>query len=83
MHFYGYDWDKIMATPLKLFWTFLSTMYRIIAQENLRWVRVLSMPNASDDGRSEYINDQINKMGVVQIREEKLDSVGLARLKNL
>ncbi len=82
MHFYGYDWAKIMATPLKLFWTFLGTMYRIQAQENLRWVEVLSMPNIGEDGRKEFIQRQVNRLGVVQISEER-DTEGLNKLKNL
>ncbi|WEU67268.1 hypothetical protein [Xanthomonas phage JGB6] len=49
MHFYHWDWEKIMKTPLKLFWTLLKTMYRLQAQEALRWVNILSMPNISEE----------------------------------
>lgn len=82
MHFYGYDWEKIMATPLKLFWTLLGSMYRIQAQENLRWVEVLSMPNIGEEGRDNFIKRQIDRLGVVQVSDER-DTEGLNKLRNL
>lgn len=82
MRFYGWNWEYITKVNLKLFWTLLGTMYRLQAQENLRWVQVLSMPNLTEDGRKEYIDQQLSRLGTVQISDER-DSEGLNKLKNL
>lgn len=82
MHFYGYDWEKMMRLPLKLFWTFLGNMYRLQAQENLRWVQILSMPNIKEEGRNEYIQSQTRRMGTIQVSDER-DNEGFKKLKNL
>lgn len=82
MHFYGWDWEKIMRTPLKLFWTLLKNMYRIQAQENLRWMQILSMPNVSDSSRQEYVAAQISTIGVIQLSEAR-DQDGVNKLKAL
>lgn len=57
-------------------------MYRIQAQENLRWVRVLSMPNITEQAREDYVNEQVKAMGIIQVSEER-DTEGFNKLKNL
>lgn len=71
-----------MKVPLKLFWFHLRSMYRIQAQENLRWVRVLSMPNITEQAREDYVNEQVKAMGIIQVSEER-DTEGFNKLKNL
>ena len=82
MKFYGYKWNEIMATPLKLFWVLLGNKYRLEAQENLRMVQVLSFPNISEEGRKEFMQKQTERMGIIQISEER-DTEGLNKLRNM
>jgi hypothetical protein len=82
MKYYSYDWDKMMAVPLRLFWTLLKNMYRIEAQENLRWTRLLSMGNVTEEARKEFVQDQMDQIGVVQVTDER-DEEGINKLKQL
>ena len=82
MHFYHMTWDEINKLPLKLFWTFLKSMYRIEARQNLRMVQVISMPNISEEGRREYIDQQLKTLGTITVSEER-DEDGMQRLKDL
>ncbi|WPH68484.1 hypothetical protein [Stenotrophomonas phage BUCTxx99] len=82
MHFYGWNWQQIMQTPIKLFWTLLKQMYRLQAQEALRWIRILSVPNLTEDARKSFIDEQVKALGTIQVMDER-DEDGINKLKNL
>lgn len=83
MHFYRYNWEQIMDTPLKLFWFLLKSMYRLQASEALRWLHLLSMPNVTPDARKSFVDEQLRTLGTVQIANEVRDEEGFNKLKNL
>ena len=83
MHFYGWSWQEIVQTPLKLFWTLMKQMHRLKAAENLRWFAVLSMSSGgSEQDRREFIEAQKRNVGVTHMSEHR-DEEGINQLKNM
>lgn len=83
MHYYGWDWEKIMQTPLKLFWFLLKSMYRLQAADNLRWLNLLSMPNVTPESRKTFVDEQLTNLGTIQIAEAVRDEEGFNKLKSM
>lgn len=83
MHFYGWTWDQIVNTPIKLFWFLLKSMYRLQAAESLRWLNLLSMPNVTQDSRKSFVDEQLKTLGTIQIAEPVRDEEGFNKLKTL
>lgn len=82
MKFFGYKWHEVMELPLKLFWSLLRNKYRLEAQENLRLAQIVSFSNLTEEGRKEFIATQIERMGTIQLSEER-DEEGLNKLRNM
>lgn len=57
-------------------------MHRIKAAENLRYMQLIGMPNVDEDGRRDYVNRQIETVGVTTVSDER-DEEGIKKLQNL
>lgn len=82
MHFYSWTWQEVMDLPLLAFWTCLKGVHRLRAQENIRWARLLMLPNTSEDARREFFEQQERAIGFVATSDER-DEEGFAKLKQM
>lgn len=71
MRFYGFNWEYMMAMSLRLFWSMVKNMHRIRAQEQLRQIRIVSLPNIDESARTEYINEQVSTLGTITVSDER------------
>jgi hypothetical protein len=87
MRFYGWTWSELMQTPIFGFWVCYRQMNRIVAQENLRQMNIVGLPNASEDWRREWADNQLEAIGEVvkatRAPEVKRDPDAGEKLKQL
>lgn len=70
-----------MSMPIRFFWTSVRQMNRIKAAENLRLARVFSIPHMEEQGRKDFMEEQIKTIGFVVEDESEIDRAGLEKLK--
>jgi hypothetical protein len=80
MHFYGWDWEKMLSIRLKFFWTLTKNMNRIKAAEALRLAKIMSVGQMDQQSREGFIRQQEEVLGKICVSDER-DEEAIERLK--
>ena len=87
--FYGYDMQRLLATPVVTFWMLHRNIDRLMAEKDMR-VADVAIRSQSQDGVRSLLTDLRKQMGtvvdfdeVLARQEEKLDRAGLNSLRLL
>lgn len=83
MRFYGWSWAELMATPISAFWTCLSYVDRIRADEAMASLDALTYPHADEAGRKQIVESLQSRKGSVSVEKPVMDVEGWNALKRI
>ena len=86
MHFYSYRREDVLALPIKFFWLLNQNVERILAQSDMRNLRIGSVSQSTEDVKSHMQSLQTEVGNIVKRRtftpmDEQPDFEGIAELK--
>jgi hypothetical protein len=82
MHFYGMSVEELYRLPIRTFWAIESNVGRLMAEQDLRMVRLLVTAQAPKSAE-ETARVLAQEMGTVVIEKPVRDEAGFSRLKNI